>query len=344
MSRQGRIVAVFVLVIVLIAGSFITLSYSRGNRETLSVFAADAYVPEVASLLSGFHNYTGISVAPVQGGGSFADARQIALGSPASVFISVSLESYQKSFLGNYSSGWAMAFATDQMVLAYSNATLTNPYAESIIKQFNDGVPTNNTSLISSAFTNLTSGNVKLGISNPLSDPAGVRGWLAMEMAGYLYHSGNASYFSNRLESNHANYSSSNAAALVSPLTQGQIQFLFIYKSSAITHKLDYVQLPDSVNQGNASMANFYGEFTYSAGSTSISGSPIMLFISILKNGTAHSYSVRLISFLLNNTGVFSKSGLTLLTPMLLYGTVTDVPAINWGLTSGMIRSESKVL
>ena len=37
----------------------------------------------------------------------------------------------------------------------------------------------------SSFFASLTSGNTKLGISSPLSDPAGLRGWLVLEAAGF---------------------------------------------------------------------------------------------------------------------------------------------------------------
>lgn len=341
MNRNTKAVLAIASVIIVISAAYVSLSYSQGNKEILSVYSADAYKPEVSKLVSGFHNFTGLNVAPVTAGGSFSDAYNIKYGSPASVFISVSLESYRKSYPGNYSSGWALAFAADQMVLAYSNATLGNPVAGSIINQFGQGVATNNTTVLEDAFTNLTSGKVKVGISNPLSDPAGIRGWLSLQMAGYLYHGGNASYFSGMLKKNYGNYSSSNAAELVTPLTLGQIQFLFIYKSSAITHGLSYVSLPSGVNQGNASLGNFYSRFSFDAGGKTVSGSPILLFVSILRNGTDPIGSEKFVSYLMNNTNVFSDSGLTLLTPMLLYGKAVGVPAISWGESAGMIKNRS---
>lgn len=342
MNRRGKVISVIILVVVIITAGYVSLSYSSGQKESFIVYSADAYVPEVNSLLSSFHNYSGIATSPVKGGGSYVDASEISMGSPASVFISVSLQSYGKSYLGNYSSGWALAFAADQIVLAYSSATLSNPYAKSIISQFNQAVPVNNSRILSEAFSNLSSGKVKVGISNPLTDPAGVRAWLTMQMAGFLYHNGNSSYFSSLMVGNGANYTSSNAAELVSPLTEGQIQFLFIYKSSAITHGLKYVTLPDAVNQGNTSDSGFYSQFSYTAGGKTTYGSPILLFVSIINNGTAHSESEKFVSYLINNTEVFANRGLVLQSPMLLYGNADNVPAVTWGLSNDLIRSTNQ--
>lgn len=339
MKREYRILSTLAIVIVVIAASFVALSYNSGKDQTFTVYSADAYVPEVKALLSGFHNSTGMSVSPVKGGGSFTDASQISGGSPASVFVSVSLESYSRQYLGNYSSGWALAFASDQMVIAYSNATLKDSYAKSIIEQFKSGTPTNDSSILSGAFSNLSSGKVKVGISNAKSDPAGVRAWLTMEMAGFLYHNGNSSYYVNRMESNGGNYSGSNAAELVAPLTQGQIQFLFIYRSSAISHNLSYIALTPAVNQGNASDSGFYSTFSYNTGISVIKGSPILLLISIINNGTAKKESLAFLTYLVNNTGILSNSGLTLLKPMLLFGSAGNVAPVNWGLSAGIIRN-----
>lgn len=338
MHRKGKVISALVLVAVIVTAAYVSISYSSGQKESLVVYSADAYVPEVNSLLSDFHNSTGIATSPVKGGGSFTDASEISMGAPASVFISVSLQSYSKSYLGKYSSGWALAFAADQIVLAYSAASSSNTAAMNIIDQFSQGVPGNNSRILSEAFSNLSSGIVKVGISNPLNDPAGVRAWLTIEMAGFLYHNGDSSYFSGMMVRNGANYTGANAAELVSPLTEGQIQFLFIYRSSAITHGLDYISLPDAINQGNSSDSGFYGQFNYTAGGKTSSGSPILLFVSILSNGTAYQESERFVSYLLNNTGVFTDRGLVLLAPMLLYGNAESVPAVKWGLSAGMIN------
>lgn len=338
--KNRKAIAAVSVIIIVVAGTYLALSFPR-TGQTLTVYAADAYVPEVNALLEKFHNNTGLDYAPVVGGGSYSDARQIALGSPASIFFSVSIEAFKKSFIGNYSSGWALAFASDQMVLAYSNHTLVNRTATRIISDFNLGTPENNTTLMSNAFSALSSGLVRVGISDPLSDPAGVRAWLTLEMAGYLYHNGNKSYFTETMMKNKGNYTESNAAELISPLSFGQIQFLFIYKSAAINHHLKYVSLPGAVNQGNASMKSFYGRFSFNVAGNPVYGSPILLFVSNVGNGTDQAGAREFISFLVNNTNVFSRFGLTLLSPMLLYGNPSDQSAIRWAITEGIAIREN---
>lgn len=343
MNGNIRVILAVASVIIIVGATYAFLSYPQKTQD-LSVFSADAYVPEANALLGAFHNHTGIGYYPVRGGGSFTDARQIALGSPASLFISVSLESYQKSFLANYSSGWALAFASDQMVIAYSNASLGNSYSSELISDFNGGTPSNNTTLLSEGFSILSSGHVKVGISNPQSDPAGVRGWLTLEMAGFLYHGKNSSYYTGMMVNNRGNYTSSSAAELVSPLTLGQIQFLFIYKSAAITHHLQYVSLPAAVNQGDANLSGFYHAFSYGVAGNPVYGSPILLFVSLVSNGTYQEGAEMFLSFLLNNTEVISGYGLTILEPMLLYGNASSVPAVKWGVAASVIKQESPAL
>ncbi len=343
-SRRIKLAVAFTVLIVVVSGTYAFLSLGNRSADTLTVFSADAYVPEVKALLSSFHNSTGTDFAPVHGGGSYTDARQIALGSPASAFISVSLDSYSKSYLGNFSSGWALAFAADQMVLAYTENSLNNNYALSIVNDFRQGVPSNNTTTLNQAFSVLVSGKVKVGISDPQSDPAGVRAMMLLEMAGHLYGGGNASHYIDLLAENAGNVSRASAAELVSPLELGQIQFLFIYKSAAISHGLSYVELPAAVNQGNASLSGFYSQFSYTSGGSTVYGSPILLFFSLLDNGTYQSGASLLLSYLLNNTVLFSSYGLVLLTPMSLYGNASGVPQIQWGLSKGIITQKSTEL
>ena len=86
------------------------------------------------------------------------------------------------------------------------------------VSQFASANSTNSTTLYSEAYSNLTSGLVKVGISDPNSDPAGFRAWINLEIAGFEYHNGNRSYFENRMIKRGGSVSAANAADLVSPL------------------------------------------------------------------------------------------------------------------------------
>ncbi|AKA47868.1 hypothetical protein IX51_00840 [uncultured archaeon] len=324
------------LIVVGVAAYAITEHNSTGKASSpLIVYSADAYVKESSTLLSQFHNKSGASVAPVKGGGSLTDARQIGQGSPSDVFISVSLSSYGKSYLHSRYSGWAVAFASDQMVLAYSSATKANSSAGSIISQFSNASRSNSTSGYNAAFTSLTSGNVKVGIANPNSDPAGFRGWLTLEIAGYVFHDNNTSYYTHRISANGGNISAGDASQLVSPLESGNIQFLFIYRSAAIVKGLNYIALPASVNLGSVNYAGFYSGFSYNLSSGSATGAPIYLYITALNGSSDMQTAMSFTEYVLNNTALLKAYGLTPITPALLYNSTAPPPGISEYLSSG---------
>ncbi len=340
MSSKRTVVGVISVVCILAAASYGVLVFEgAGNgKQSLITYSADAYVQESSALLASFHNSTGFPVAPAIGGGSFADARAIAQGAPADIFISVAQSALTRQYLLGRYSGWAVAFAADQLVIAY-NHTLLSAQAKATVNEFGLALSSNNTSEYFSAFSNLTSGNVKVGIANPVDDPAGLRGWLALEIAGYLYAGGNTSYFTNMAEINNATVSSTNAATLVTPLETGNIQFLFIYKSAAVSHGLDYISLPPGVNQGNASLSSFYGRFTYPLPTGNVSGSPIYLYVTVLANTTLQSESYSFLGFVVNNTQMLSGFGLTPLQPSIVFSSGAEPPALSALIGQGRVIS-----
>ncbi len=335
MKNSWKIVTVVVVLLVLFS---ITIFFDALNSKKggIELYTADAYVPEAESLLSLFHNDTGCKYDPVTSGGSFSDARTISQGKPASLFMSVSLSAYSSEYMGRYAPGWALAFASDHMVIAYGDSVNDNSTAKSIVSDLKNAMSENNSRLFYEAFCNLTSGYVKVGISDPLTDPAGGYAWLVLKIAGYLYAS-NSSLFVNRMAENHGNVTRSNAAELVSPLEFGDIDFLFIYRSTAISLKLNYLNLPGNLNLGNVSYAGFYGKFNYTYSSETVRGTPIFLYMSIVNNGTFHSESVKFISFLLNNTAILRNFGLAVLHTDIVYGNGSGISPLLWGINHGLI-------
>lgn len=339
MNKGGKqITAIIMGIIIVGVAAYAIVQHNNSGVSPLTVYSADAYVQESSALLTAFHNQSGVSVAPVKGGGSLTDARQIGQGAPSDVFISVSLASYGKSFLQTRYSGWAVAFASDQMVLAYSSATKTNYWANRVISQFQNAYNTNSATDYNGAFMNLTSGNVKVGIANPNSDPAGFRGWLTLEIAGSTYHS-NKSYYMNRISQNGGNVSASDASQLVSALESGNIQFLFIYKSAAIVKGLNYLSLAPEVNLGSVDYAKYYSKFSYNLTSGSVSGAPIYLYISALANSSNPSVALSFTEYVLNNSAELKSYGLTPLTPELLFENVQPPSGIASMVSSGKIHN-----
>lgn len=319
-----KLAAILVVIIMVGIAGYAGFQYFNGKtyNSALLVYSADAYVQESNHFLNEFHNQTGNPVVSAKGAGSFTAAHEIGQGDPANVFISVSLQSYNRSYLGDRYSGWAIAFASDQLVLAYSNATRTQD-VNNIVSGLQSARSSNSTTGFKSAFSNLTSGKVSVGISDPSSDPAGLRGWISLEIAGSLYAKGNQSYFTSRMQHNGGLSNSSSAALLVSPLVTGQIQFLFIYKSAAISKGLNYVSLPSRINFGNPALSSYYSGFSYNTATGPAKGSAIMLYISALSNNTIMTdESYAFTSFVMNHTLDMSTFGLLpLSTPVLFNNT-----------------------
>ncbi len=332
------IIAVLVAAVVVSSVVVFDSGLFGNNSDELITYTADAYVQEANYLLDGYHNVSGVNVEPAKGGGSYTDAREISQNDPANIFISVALNSYDKSYLGPRYSGWAIAFAADSLVIAYSGLTDHNSSAVSIINQFSQANSTNSSTLYRDAFMNLTSGKVKVGISDPNSDPAGFRAWISLEIAGYEFENGNRSYFENRMSHNSGNVSATSAAELVSPLVDGNIQFLYIYRSAAIAKGLDYISLPAFLDLGNESMASFYGQFNYTLATGVISGSPIYLYISALANNTNATSADGFVSYVVNNNSNLTEFGLVPLNTSLLFTSVAVPSWIQNQIQSGKLK------
>lgn len=325
-----------ILIVIIFSGIILYRLYATSSPPPIVAYVADAYTGEATVMLNSFHEQSGIPVAPPQAGGSFALARQIAEGASASVFISVALSAYSKSYLQSAYSGWAIAFASDQMVLAYSNATLSSPGGAALINLFQKAYTLNSSTLYFAAFSNLTNGEFRLGISDPNSDPAGFRAFLVLEMAGYAY-AGSSQYFVHRMIADHLNVTASNAAELVSPLTTGNIQFLFIYKSSALSKGLGFIQLPPEINLGSPLYARFYSRFSYNLTTGSVSGSPVYLYISVPATSPDQKAALQFVSFVIKDSSILSAFGLVPLSPAFLYNSTVPPAQITGLLSQGYL-------
>ena len=303
----------------------VSTSTSLVTSGPLISYSADAYATETTSLLSGFTKSTGIPTAPVISGGSNADASSIKAGAPDDIFISSALSATAPSHLGNLSANWAIGFATDQVVIAYSNATMANSPASNIVSMGQTAEKSNATSDWNAFYTALTSGSVKVGISNPVSDPGGLRGWLVLEAAGYLYSGGNQSAYVLPLLKSQANVTAANSADLVVPLQSGQIQFLFIYKSAAISDGIGYVSLDDHVNLSDSSLAGYYAMFSYTDSAGKTTGAPIVLVVTVPLSSVNTAEALEFVQYLVKNMGSLSAYGLVIPKTALLYSGLSSI-------------------
>jgi molybdate/tungstate transport system substrate-binding protein len=303
----------------------------------LITFNADAYTPEVQALLNGFTAATSIPVAPTHPAGSFALAKQIASGSQVDVFIPVALSAAAPSNLGSLSSNWAIGFASDQMVVAYSNATVSTPAAEAVISGYQRAAKSNSSSDWNFVFASLTSGSVKVGVSDPKADPAGLRGWLVLEAAGSLYGGGQSAYTAPLLQAK-ANVTGSAAANMVAPLQAGQMQFLFVYKSVAMAQHLGYIQLDHKINLGDPKLASSYAQVAYALPTGQTKGAPIILCMTIPNDAPDASEAMHMVQYVAKNAGgVLPSFGLQPFSPPLLYNNTAPPQFVAQMLSQGLV-------
>ena len=350
------VAAIIIIVIVIVAGvgayyyyssttppsstvtSSTMMSSTVSSPSPLILYSADSFVIEASVLENAFTSSTGVMMAPPKSGGSLLLASEIAQGNPVSVFISLSHGAVTAAHLGNQSSGWAIAFASDQMTLAYSNATLQNSAANATVTACTSALAANTTVGWNNCFTMLTSGSVKVGTGNPNADPSGYRGWIVLEAAGQAY-ANNSSFYEDRLISNNGNVTASSAADLIAPLQTGQIQFLWIYKSSAIAHKLNYLQLSGQVNLGDSKFSKFYSQFSYQLANGVETGGVIRLWITVPADSTDTTDSLQFVAFVVKNSPtLLSPYGLLPTTPARLYNSTTVPPLLEQLVSQGYLQ------
>ncbi len=322
-----------------ITASSTMMSSSTSTEGPLISWSADAYAPEVTSLLNGFGSTTGVQVAPLKSGGSTADASSIEAGAPDDVFVSSSLAATSSAYLGNLTAGWTIGFATDQMVVAYSNSTTQTAATNNIISLGNTAEKSNATSDWNSFYTALVSGTVKVGISDPSQDPGGLRGWLALELAGSLYSGGNSSAYTSILLSDHDNVTAASAADLVAPLQAGDIQFLFTYKSAAVSSDLPYITLDPHVNLGTASLAPLYAKFSYTDSAGTTKGAAIVISVTIPKSAVNTAEALEFVQYVVQNAKSLSTFGVVPLSPCVIYESASPPAAIQQLVTQGVVVS-----
>lgn len=360
----SSLIAVLVVVIIILAAG---LSYFAiyGNKTITSttvvtstsksiftnpllLYSADSQVNESAKLEAGFTVQTGIPMATPVDAGSGTLAADIAAGDPVSVFLSVARTTLEPAALGAEFPGWAIAFASDQVSIAYTSASSQTAAGKAVITAYSTATTTNTTQAWFEFFNNLTSGAVKVGISNPNADPGGYRAWMVLELAGITYDGGvaNEQYFANRMLTNQGNVTGASSAALVPALLTGQIQFLFYYKSAITTAGLNLIQLPNGINLALPSYNSYYSQATYPIKSGLQVGSAMLIWITVPKDSTDPSDSVSFVVYVVQNRqSVLADFGLSSLDPAQLYnstGYMVPAPIVSL-LNGGALTDEGPV-
>jgi molybdate/tungstate transport system substrate-binding protein len=215
---------------------------------------------------------------------------------------------------------WYVAYTGTKMVLAYN----PNSKYASQFKAIADG-----SKPLSSLFTLLQTPGLKLGRTDPNTDPQGRNFIYMLELAQSYYKlpSDTVAKIIGSTDFGTASNSQIYAeSALDSTLQSGQLDAASAYINQAVQLHLAYIPLPPQINLGDAKYKALYKTASVTIKDGTKHGSPQVVDITII--GTPTPAAIAFVKYTLSAAGMalYKAGGFTMITPKLT-GSMSDVPA-----------------
>lgn len=230
---------------VVIALAFALGSCGTGHRgeQKLIIFHAGSLSVPVKELSEEFEIANpGVKVLS-EAAGSVHSARKITdLGRMCDIMLSADHYVVSSMLIPEYAS-WNVSFATNELVIAFSPGV---PFASEI----NAG----NWPDI------LLRDDVIFGRSDPDADPCGYRTVFAAELAEKYY--GRPGLADSLLEKD-TEYIRPKEVDLIALAETGVIDYMFQYRSVAVQHGFDFLELPDEINLSSPGLDSLYATVSY---------------------------------------------------------------------------------
>ncbi|MDI6846940.1 MAG: extracellular solute-binding protein, partial [Candidatus Bathyarchaeia archaeon] len=232
------------------------------------------------------HKYSRIRIAFESSGSVDAIRKMTDLNRSCDILAVADYNLIPKMMYDNHAS-WVIIFASNEMVIAYT-----------------DGSKYNNEINSTNWYEILSKDEVTIGRSDPNCDPCGYRALMVFELASIYY----SDPFINTTLWEHSNtVVRPKSVELLALLEAGQIDYAFEYKSVAVQHNLNYVELPDEINLSNWTMSNYYASVNITISKDDehmvITGAPILYGVTIPKNAEHESEAVDFVKFMLSQDG-----------------------------------------
>lgn len=258
-----------------------------------------------------------------EAGGSAALARKITdLGGACDLFLSADYMVIEK-LLRPAVADWNVLFASNAIVLMYGPKS---KYASEINRDNWTGI--------------LMRPDVRWGHSEPDADPCGYRSLMVLQLAEKFY--GDKDLY-NRAMNHPGRAVRPKAIDLVAMVESGAMDYAFEYKSVAVQHGLNYVDLPDEINLKDPKFKDQYAAASVELagkepGKTiTVKGEPIVYGLVIPKDAPNRKGALDLVKFILDPKGglaVFQKMGQDIVGPQ----TITPGEKVPAGIESLLVK------
>ncbi len=144
------------------------------------------------------------------------------------------------------------------------------------------------------------------GRSDPDSDPCGYRSIMTMKLADIYYDRDD---ITETLTSKDQNMIRPKEVDLVALLETGVLDYFFIYKSVALQHNFDFIELPDEVNLSNPELNDLYSRVSVDIVGKApgeyikMTGGEMVYGITLLNNAPQREEAIKFLKFFIGSQG-----------------------------------------
>ena len=256
----------------------------------LIIFHAGSLTVPIKNLTEVFQDSNPGVTFETEASGSNSAARKISqLGREADLMMSADYTVINNLLIPDFAD-WNIKFARNAMVVAYTNQSL---HAEEINAE--------------NWYQVLTRDGVIYGHSEPNADPCGYRTLLVWQLAEKHY--GVDGLYATLDEHRPPENVRPKEVELIALLESGDMDYAFEYRSLAVQHGLEFVELPGEINLSMIEHAKFYSQAaTEVAGkepgtTMTMVGKPIVYGVTIPRNAPTPELALEFVKFLLGPEG-----------------------------------------
>ncbi|CUA95007.1 extracellular solute-binding protein [Thiomonas bhubaneswarensis] len=263
---------------------------TAAQAETLTVFAAGTLGKTFTTLARGFEKlHPGVTVQP-QFGGSVKMVKQVTvLHQPADVVAVADYSVIPKYMFKGDEGGkpvadWSIGFLGNAITFIYT------PKSRGA-KDIN----------ADNWWKVLSAPGVQIGRSNPDTDPSGYQTLQMLDLASKYYKQPDleAKVLANSPQSNMRDTETD----LISALELGQIDYLAIYRSDAVQHHMESLDLPPQINLSDPKYDADYARATAQTKNGTLTGRPIIYALTIPNSAPHPKLAQEFIAYVLGPEG-----------------------------------------
>lgn len=293
-----------VLIIVFLSTIMLWSCKSHDKKERVIVFHAGSLSIPFKQMKSEFEKINPNTEILLEAAGSVKCARKITdLKKECDIMASADYTVIDEMLVPEYTN-WNIKFASNEMAIAYHKQS---KYANEINA--------------SNWFEILLKDDVIYGRSDPNSDPCGYRTVLISQLAEDFY---SYAQLSDKIINKDQRYIRPKETDLLALLESNTIDYIFLYRSVAEQHNLQFITLPDSINLSNPALQDYYKNATIDIlgkePGTYIqkNGQAMVYGLSVLNNAPNKELALKFVDFVLSKehgTRIMEANGQASLVP-----------------------------